>query len=167
MNARIVGARVGVCFLLVGCAQPLAPTVQILPPPGKAFADFQADQRVCSIYTNEQVKPMVDSAARATLGAAAIGTVLGAGLGAAIGGGRGAAIAAAGGAVVGTGAGADQGASAGDRIQVFYDNTYAACMVAHGNRLPAPPVQQVIVAPVPYYVQPVPYVVQAAPAVQP
>jgi hypothetical protein len=87
MNARIVGARVGVCFLLVGCAQPLAPTVQILPPPGKAFADFQADQRVCSIYTNEQVKPMVDSAARATLGAAAIGTVLGAGLGAAIGGG--------------------------------------------------------------------------------
>jgi outer membrane lipoprotein SlyB len=167
MNARIVAAPLGLCVLLAGCAQPLAPTVQILPPPGKAFADFKADQRVCSIYTNEQVKPMVDSAARATLGAAAIGTVLGAGLGAALGGGSGAAIGAAGGAVVGTGTGADQVASTSNRIQVFYDNTYAGCMVANGDRLPTPPAHQVIIAPAPYYVQPVPYVVQPAPAAQP
>ena len=93
---------------------------------------FQADQRECSLDAGAVIRPMVDAAAKAELGSAAIGTVLGAGLGAAAGRGRGAGIGAAGGAIVGVAAGNDQYAAAQGRIQLLYDNTYGACMIAHG-----------------------------------
>ena len=153
---------------LSSCAQPIGPTVQVLPPAGKAFSAFEADERECSLHVDAQVKPMVDRAATAQLGTAAIGTVLGAGLGAAIGGGRGAAIGAGAGTIGGAGVAADQADAGQARIQNFYDNSYAACMTAHGDVVTAPPAPQtvvvaapptVIVQPVPYVVQPVPYAV--------
>jgi outer membrane lipoprotein SlyB len=153
--------------MLAACAQPIGPTVQVLPPPGKSFEAFQADQRDCSIYTNAQIRPMVDRAATAELGTAMIGTALGAGLGAAIGGGRGAGIGAASGAIVGTATGGDQNTQAQSRIQVFYDNTFAACMVSRGDVLPAAPqpAQIVIMPPPAVVVQQAPYVIQpTAPA---
>jgi outer membrane lipoprotein SlyB len=164
--------RHGVCVTLLvllglaSCAQPIGPTVQVLPPQGKAYAAFEADERECSLHTNDVVRPLVNRSAEAQLGTAAVGTLLGAGLGAAIGGGRGAGIGAAAGAVGGAGVGTDQAASAEARIQQTYDNTYAACMVAHGNLVTAPPVPQtVVVAPAPVIIQPAPYVVTPAPYV--
>jgi outer membrane lipoprotein SlyB len=151
--------RHGVCVTLTGllgltsCAQPIGPTVQVLPPQGKAYAAFEADERECSLHTNELIGPLVNRAAEAQLGTAAVGTLLGAGIGAAIGGGRGAGIGAAAGALGGAGVGTDQAASADARIQQTYDNTYAACMAAHGDLVTAPPVPQtVVVAPAPYVV---------------
>ena len=162
-------------LLLAACAQPLGPTVQVMPGQGHSFEAFQADQRVCSLAADAQTKPMVDRAAGMQLGSAVIGTALGAGLGAAIGGGRGAAIGAGLGAIGGTGAAADQGNAYAGPVQDTYNNTYAACMAAHGDQIvqpnaPTVVIQQapVLVQPAPYYVQPTPYVVvPPAPASQP
>ena len=164
MNRQSLAIAIAASSMLADCAQPIGPTVQVLPPPGKTFEAFQADQRECSLYTNAQIRPMVDQAATAQLGTAVIGTALGAGLGAAIGGGRGAGIGAASGAIVGAATGTDQNAQAQSRIQVFYDNTFAACMVARGDVLPAAPqpTQVVIVPPPAVVVQQAPYVVQTA-----
>ncbi len=163
---RFSGACLALCAL-ASCAQGIVPTVQVLPPAGKPFAAFQADQHDCSILAGNQVRPMMDRAAYAGLGTAAIGTALGAGLGAAVGGGRGAGIGAAAGAIGGTGVAADQGATNDARIQTFYDNTYAACMSSRGDLVQGPQTvvvtAPVIVQPAPYVVQPSPYVVQSAP----
>ena len=148
---------------LASCAQGVVPTVQVLPPTGKSFAAFHADQHDCSILAGNQVRPMMDRAAYAGLGTAVIGTALGAGLGAAVGGGQGAGIGAAAGAIGGTGIAADQGASSDAKIQAFYDSTYAACMSSRGDVVQAP--QTVMVAPAPVIIQPAPYVVQPAPYV--
>ena len=167
MRHRRSAASALALLALSSCAQPIGPTVQVLPPAGKAFAAFEADERECSLHVDAQVKPMVDRAATAQLGTAAIGTVLGAGLGAAIGGGRGAAIGAGLGGIGGTGVGADQADAGQAHIQAFYDNSYAACMTAHGDVVAAPATPQtvvvaapptVIVQPAPYFVQPAPYV---------
>ena len=99
----------------------------------------------------------------------------GGGFGGAGGGGGGAAIGGGLGAIGGTGAAADQGNAYAGPIQDTYNNTYAACMAAHGDQIvqPAAPtvvIQQapVLVQPAPYYVQPTPYVVMPpAPAPQP
>ena len=168
MTLRPLAVAVATSSLLAACAQPIGPTIQVLPPPGKPYAAFQADQRECSLDAGAQIQPMVDAAARAELGSAAIGTVLGAGLGAAAGRGRGAGIGAAGGAIIGAAAGNDAYASAQGRIQALYDGTYGACMVAHGDLLPAPvPTQVVVVPATPVVVlqQPSAYVV--APAARP
>ena len=167
---RLTASLLALCAL-ASCAQGVVPTVQVLAPPGKAFAAFQADQHDCSILAGNQVRPMMDRAAYAGLGTAAIGTALGAGLGAAVGGGRGAGIGAAAGAIGGTGVAADQGATDDAKIQAFYDNTYAACMSSRGDLVQGPQTvvvtAPVIVQPAPYVVQPSPYVVQAPYAVAP
>jgi uncharacterized protein YcfJ len=171
MKHHIAGASgLAVTIRLAGCAQPLGPTVQVMPGPGRSFAAFQADQRDCSMAADAQTKPMADRAATMQIGTAAVGTLLGAGLGAAIGGGRGAAIGAGAGAIGGTGVATDQGAMYAGHIQSIYDNTYAACMSSRGDQVvqQAPPTlvyQQapVLVQPAPYYVQPAPYVVQPPP----
>ncbi len=174
MTPRALAVPVGTCVLLSACAQPLGPTVQVMPGQGHTFEAFQADQRVCSLAADAQTKPMVDRASAMQLGTAVIGTALGAGLGAAVGGGRGAAIGAGLGTIGGTGAAADQGNAYAGPIQATYDNTYAACMASHGDQVvqPAAPsvvIQQapVLVQPAPFYVQPTPYVVLPAPAAQP
>lgn len=166
MTLRPLGIATAMSCLLAACAQPIGPTVQVLPPPGKPYAAFQADQRECSLDAGAQIRPMVDAAAKAELGSAAIGTVLGAGLGAAAGRGRGAGIGAAGGAIAGAAIGNDRYAPAQDRIQMLYDNTYGSCMVAHGDLLPAAvPTQVVVVPTAPTIVvqQPATYVVAPAP----
>ena len=175
MTPRALAVPVGTCLLLSACAQPLGPTVQVMPGQGHTFEAFQADQRVCSLAADAQTKPMVDRASAMQLGTAVIGTALGAGLGAAVGGGRGAAIGAGLGTIGGTGAAADQGNAYAGPIQNTYNNTYAACMASHGDQVvqPAAPTivyqpPAVIVQPTPYYVQPQPYVVvPARPAPQP
>jgi outer membrane lipoprotein SlyB len=170
MTIRRLAMPFGMGVFLAACAQPLGPTVQVMPGPGHTFEAFQADQRVCSMAANAETKPMVDRAATMQLGTAVIGTVLGAGLGAAVGGGRGAAIGAGAGAIGGTGAAADQGNAYAGPIQDTYNNTYAACMASRGDQViqPAAPTivyqpPAVIVQPTPYYVQPTPYVVMPAP----
>ena len=152
MTPRALAVPVGTCVLLSACAQPLGPTVQVMPGQGHSFEAFQANQRVCSLAADAQTKPMVDRASAMQLGTAVIGTALGAGLGAA----------------------ADQGNAYTGPIQGIYDNTYAACMASHGDQVvhPAAPsvvIQQapVLVQPAPYYVQPTPYVVLPAPPAQP
>jgi outer membrane lipoprotein SlyB len=156
-----LAAPVVVGLVLSGCAVPLGPTVQVLPGQGKDFAAFQLDQHDCSIYTNDQVRPMKETVDNQQLGSAVLGTVLGAGLGAAIGGGRGAGIGAASGAIAGTAVGTGRADQATNRLQVTYDNTYAACMAARGNVIqqPAVLVQQapILVQPAPVLVQPAPY----------
>lgn len=165
MSSRSTGVVVLVSVMaLSACAQPIGPTVQVLPPPGKPFAAFQDDQRVCSIYTGQQLQPLINQAASAQVGTAVLGTILGAGLGAAIGGGRGAAIGAGAGALGGTGVGASAAAGSQDRLQVTYDNTYAACMVSRGDQVAQAPTfvvqpSPILVQPAPYYVQPQPYYV--------
>jgi hypothetical protein len=148
--------------LLGGCVQtPMGPTVQVLPKPGKPFAEFQQDQAQCTQYAASQVQGQAEAANNRAVGGAVLGTVLGAGLGAAVGRGYGAGVGAASGAAIGTGIGAGASARAQGGIQYQYDNAYVACMVSHGNVLPgAPPV---VVQPAPYVVQPAPYVVQPAP----
>ena len=154
-------------LVVSACAQPLGPTVQVLPGRNKDFAAFQSDQRECSLYTNDQVRPLRETVERQQLGSAVIGTALGAGLGAAIGGGRGAGIGAAAGSLTGAAYGTDRADRATDRLQITYDNTYAGCMAAHGDVVQTPAVlvqpAPVLVQPAPYVVQPAPYMVQPAP----
>ena len=152
---------VATALAVSGCAQPLMPTVQVLPPPGKAFVLFQEDQRICSMYTNDQMRPLIDRAATATLGTAALGGLLGLGVGAVVGGGRGAALGAGVGAVGGAAATSDE-----DRLQRSYDVTYAGCMAARGDQVVQPASPTIVVQSAPayvavptYYTQPQPYYV--------
>src|SRR5580698_9824763 len=91
-------------LILAACATtPMGPTVQVLPPQGKPFEQFQGEDFSCRQYAAGQVQGQAESANDTALLEGIGGTALGAGLGAAVGGGRGAAIGAASGAVVGTG----------------------------------------------------------------
>lgn len=133
---------VGISAFIAGCAvTPGAPTVGVMPGPGKAFATFQADNASCKEFASEQVKGQAEASNQRAVGAALLTTVLGTGLGAATGGlagdaGGGAAVGAAvgagGGAVLGAGnSSADQAA-----IQQQYDNAFAQCMYSRGNQVP-------------------------------
>ncbi len=122
--------------LAAGCAsEPLGPTVQVLPAPGKPRDVFQNDQAQCKEYARPPVSGQVDRANQNGVGAAVIGTALGAGLGAAVGGGRGAAIGAGAGAVVGSDVGATNSMTAQQRIQYNYNMAYSQCMYAKGNQV--------------------------------
>lgn len=123
--------------LLAGCAaQPVGPTVAVMPAPNKNFDAFRQDQSVCTGYASQQVGGQAQVANNQAVGGALLGTALGAGLGAAAGGGVGAAIGAASGAVVGTGLGAGYSGGSGYEIQQRYNIAYAQCMAAHGNKVP-------------------------------
>jgi len=139
---RLTAGVVTPLLLLGACAQqPMGPTIGVMPPPGKPFSDFQADQALCQNYAANQVQGGVQQSNNTQVGTALVGTLLGAGLGAAIGGGRGAAIGAASGALGGTmvgGAGAERSNA---NIQQVYNLNYAQCMYSRGNQVPgyAPP----------------------------
>jgi YmgG-like glycine-zipper protein len=123
--------------LLAGCAaQPLGPSVAVMPAPNKPFELFQQDQALCKQYADGQVGGQAQAANNQALGGAVLGTVLGAGLGAAVGGGRGAGIGAASGAVVGTGIGASSSSNSQYGIQRRYDLAYSQCMYSRGNQVP-------------------------------
>ena len=128
----------GGVLILAACAQtPMGPTIQVMPGPGKSFANFQSDQAVCRQFAEQAVSDQAQGANLRGLGTAALTTALGAGLGAAIGGGQGAAIGAAGGALGGAGLGALRTSNTQNAIQAQYDNAFAQCMFSLGNSVPA------------------------------
>jgi uncharacterized protein YcfJ len=132
-----LGIAMVAAMALSACAPTvLAPTVAVMPGPGKPFDQFTADQQSCQGYANSQTAPLAAQANNQALGGALLTTALGAGLGAAIGGGRGAAIGAASGAVLGTGMAAQSSSLAGMSLQQQFDVYYAQCMSARGNQLP-------------------------------
>ncbi len=125
-------------ILLAACAQtPMVPTVQVLPGPGKSFANFQNDQAVCRQFAQEAVGDQAQGANLHGLGVAALTTVLGAGLGGAIGGGRGAGIGAAAGALGGAGIAGARTSRTQYTIQAQFDAAFVQCMYSLGNSVPS------------------------------
>ena len=116
--------------------------VMVLPPPGKPFEQFQADDAVCRQWAQLQIGMSPQEVANQnTVTGAAVGTAVGAGLGAAIGAasgraGAGAAIGAASGLAVGASSGASAGQVYGWEAQHRYDISYQQCMYAKGNVIP-------------------------------
>jgi hypothetical protein len=138
------GSVLTLLLVLSACAaEPLGPTVAVMPAPGKPFDVFQGDQAACKGYASQQVQGGAQQANNTQVGTAVVGTLLGAGLGAAIGGGRGAAIGAGAGALGGTAYGAGPASQAQYSLQQRYDLAYSQCMYSRGNQIPgyapAPP----------------------------
>jgi len=131
-------------LVVSGCATiPSGPSVLVMPPPGKPFDVFQAEDITCRQWARQQtgLTPQ-ETVNQNTASGAVIGTAIGAGLGAAIGAasassGAGAAIGAASGLLVGTAAGANAGQVSGWEAQRRYDNAYQQCMYANWNMVPA------------------------------
>ncbi|HXX80092.1 MAG TPA: glycine zipper family protein, partial [Thermodesulfovibrionales bacterium] len=130
-------------LIISGCAtMPTGPSVMVMPPPGKSFEQFQADDAICRQWAAQQIGMAPQEVANQnTATGAVVGTAVGAGLGAAIGSasgsaGVGAAIGAASGLLVGTASGASAGQAYGWRAQRRYDNAYQQCMYAKGNQIP-------------------------------
>src|SRR5580700_3689075 len=120
-SLKITTAALTALLLLEGCVQqPLGPTVQVMPAPGKPFDVFQQDQAVCKQYADQQTAGGAQQANNQQLLTAGVGTVLGAGLGAAIGGGRGAAIGAGAGAITGGAAGSANAQATSDYANQQY-----------------------------------------------
>jgi hypothetical protein len=143
----MIGKRILVELVAVvafaGCASmPTGPSVMVLPPPGKPFEQFQADDFACRQWAFQQAGGDPAAIANQNMaGAAVAGTAIGAGLGAAIGAasgnpGTGAAIGAASGLLGGTAVGANAGYASGWEMQRRYDIGYQQCMYAKGNQIP-------------------------------
>ena len=124
-------------LVLGGCATfPTGPSVMVLPPPGKPFEQFQADDAVCRGWAGQQIGATAQETANQNTAIGAVaGTAMGAALGAAIGAasgnaGAGAAIGAASGLLGGTAVGANAGQAYGWEAQRRYDMAYQQCMYA-------------------------------------
>ncbi|HYA86586.1 MAG TPA: glycine zipper family protein [Nitrospirota bacterium] len=135
---------ISLALLVVGgCAtMPTGPSVMVLPPPGKPFEVFQAEDSMCRQWARQQIglTPQ-ETANQNTAAGAAVGTALGAGLGAAIGSasgqaGAGALIGGASGLILGTASGANSAEYYGYEAQRRYDIAYEQCMYANGNIIP-------------------------------
>ncbi len=129
--------------VFAGCATiPRGPSVMVLPPPGKPFELFQAEDAICRQWAAQQIgQSPQETVNQNTLTSAVAGTIIGAGLGAAIGStsgdvGAGAAIGGASGLLLGTAAGADSAKVYGWEAQRRYDIAYMQCMYAKGNQIP-------------------------------
>jgi hypothetical protein len=137
IDPRAAGAG-AVILALAGCVvPPAAPTIPVVPGPGKSAAAFDADQALCQQYAYSQTAPVATAANNQAVGGALLTTALGAAIGGAAGAGRGAAIGAASGAAFGTAANAAAAGWAQPSLQQQYDALYASCMVGHGNRVPS------------------------------
>jgi len=130
-------------FFVCSCATiPSGPSVAVMPPPGKSFDAFRADDAVCRDWASQHIGQSAQEAANAsTVKSAAVGTAVGAGLGAAIGAasghmGTGLGIGAASGLLLGTLAGTNASEASGYTAQNRYDIAYQQCMYAKGNLLP-------------------------------
>jgi len=129
--------------LLAGCATvPTGPSVMVLPPAGKPFDLFRAEDASCRQWAGQQIglSPQ-ETYDKNTAGGAAVGTAVGAGIGAVLGSasghaGRGAVIGAATGLLVGASSGAESGRYYGSEAQRRYDIAYQQCMYAQGNTIP-------------------------------
>lgn len=136
-SLKTTTAALAALLLLDGCVQqPLGPTVQAMPGPGKPFDVFQQDQATCKDYADQQTAGGAQQANNQQVLTGVVGTALGAGLGAAVGGGRGAAIGAGAGAVAGTAYGVTPAQYAQMNLQQRYDAAYSQCMYGHGNQVP-------------------------------
>ena len=132
-----VHAALAAALVLGGCvAQPIGPTVTVLPAPGKPFEIFAEEDAYCRQYAGQQTAGAPEQANQQVVNSAVIGTLLGAGLGAALGRGPGAAVGAATGALIGTGSGSNGAAWAQMTTQQRYDVAYLQCMYAKGNQVP-------------------------------
>lgn len=161
-------------LLLAGCvSQPMGPTVQVMPAPGKPFDAFQQDQGICQNYADQQTAGGAQQANNRQVLTGVVGTALGAGLGAAIGGGSGAAIGAGSGALAGTLVGAGPAQQAQMSLQQRYNLAYSQCMYSRGNQVPgfqpayAPPPPPGYPPPPPGYAPPPPGYAPPAPPPQP
>jgi len=143
-SLTVGGVMLG-ALALGGCAvtPPPGPSIAAMPGRDKPPDVFQQDDANCRQYAAGQtgIDPQT-AATQSQFNSAALGTVLGAGLGAAIGAAAGnpamgAAIGAGSGALLGTAQGAGAGAYAGATVQQHYDISYAQCMAARGNAVPA------------------------------
>jgi hypothetical protein len=121
---------------LAGCvAPPAAPTIPVVPGPGKSLADFDADQAACWRYASAQIAPAVLAYNKFSVGSVVLTTALGAAIGGAAAAGSGAGTGAAAGAAFGTAANAGAAGRAQPSLQQQYDALYASCMVSHGNQV--------------------------------
>ncbi|MFZ3046707.1 MAG: hypothetical protein WA151_12405 [Desulfatirhabdiaceae bacterium] len=131
-------------IMMFGCATiPPGPSVMVLPPSGKSFETFQADDYACREWAASQTEWQAnDTVNQNRVSGAAIGTLLGAGLGAIIGSasgnvGAGAGIGAAGGLILGTAGAENQAQISGHDVQRRYDIAYQQCMHSKGNQIPS------------------------------
>jgi hypothetical protein len=113
-----------------------------MPPQGKPFETFRAEDATCRQWAEQQVGKSTQETYNSNVATGAVaGTAVGAGLGAAIGSasghaGAGAAIGAATGLLVGTAEGSRSGQVYGREAQRRYDNAYVQCMYTYGNLVP-------------------------------
>jgi hypothetical protein len=117
-----------------------------LPPQGKSFDVFQADEANCRGFASQQTggASASQAATNSAVGSAVLGTALGAGVGAALGSvggaaGAGAAIGGATGLIAGSSIGAGNAQAAGGNLQAQYDTAYTQCMYSRGNTVQSPP----------------------------
>jgi hypothetical protein len=138
MRTKTYGVLAG-AVLLAACAQiPNGPSVAVMPPPGKPFDLFVADDQLCRNYATQSIggTSASQSAAASAVTSAVVGTALGAAVGAVAGGHSGAGTGAAIGAVGGTAIGLGQADYARGTVQHRYDIAYSQCMYSRGNLLP-------------------------------
>ncbi len=133
--------RIGVLLFVGGCAaQPLHPSVAVMPAPNKPFEVFQQDQSACQQYALQQVGG--PEAANAASNQAASGAIWGTLLGAAVGvlltpwNGHGAAPGAAIGLLAGASIGSNNAGRTQQEVQWQYDTAYQQCMYARGDQVP-------------------------------
>jgi len=142
--------------VMAGCAvnAPPGPRVAVMPPPGKPFEQFAAEEQYCRGYAQQSVGGQTPSVAsgQSVAGSAVVGTVIGAAAGSLLGGRHGTATGAGMGLITGTMVGAGQGARSAADTQRAYDIAYQQCMYAKGNQLPQAYQRQV--QPRVVYVQP-------------
>jgi hypothetical protein len=144
MRMRKRGREILLALLVLsGCATlPTGPSVMVLPPAGKPFDQFQAEDVKCRQWASYQIGASPQEVANQnTATGAAVGTAIGAGLGAAMGSasghaGQGAAFGAATGLLIGAASGASSGQYYGYEAQRRYDIAYQQCMYAYGNIIP-------------------------------
>jgi hypothetical protein len=139
--------------LCSGCATiPYGPSIPVMPAKGKTLATFESDVITCRRFAERQtgISP-TDAGASAAAKSAVVGTALGAAAGAAFDGGEGAAVGAGAGLLAGSLAGAGMAGASANEIQYRYDNAYAQCMKAQGNRVAPPDRDVAAAAPPPYY----------------
>jgi len=135
---------VSIClFAVTGCAAtlPQGPSVLVLPPHGKPFAQFQAEDANCRKWGERSVgiSPAEAHDKSAATGAA-VGALTGAGAGALLGSasghmGAGAAIGTGIGLLMGTAVGSDAGQVSAREAQRRYDIAYVQCMASSGNQV--------------------------------
>lgn len=126
--------------VLAGCAvnAPAGPRVTVMPPPGKPFEQFAAEEQYCRGYAQQSVGGHTpgEASGQSVAGSAVVGTVIGAAAGSLLGGRHGTATGAGMGLITGTMIGAGQGAHSAADTQRAYDIAYQQCMYAKGNQLP-------------------------------